>query len=69
VRVGTPLGEFPFEFRRVERRDGGIAVVGAMAGLESTVILGPEDLRAAARRLALPLAATAALLVLARARR
>lgn len=69
MKVGTPLGEYPFGFRRVERREGGVAIVGIVAGLESTVIVGRDDLLAVGRKLALPLAATAALLALARARR
>lgn len=44
VKVGTPLGEYPFEFRRIERRGGGVAVVGIVAGLESSVVLDREDL-------------------------
>jgi hypothetical protein len=61
VKVGTPLGEYPFEFRRVERRANGVAIVGHVAGLESSVVLDIDDLRAAARVLALPVAAVALL--------
>jgi chorismate-pyruvate lyase len=68
VRVGTPLGEYPFEFRRLERRGRGVAVVGNLAGLESSVVLGPEDVRALLRRSVLPLAAAALLLAYARSR-
>jgi hypothetical protein len=68
VRVGTPFGEYPFEYRRVERRPDGIAIVGTVAGIESTVVLDRDDAKRAARALALP-AAAAALLLLARARR
>ena len=68
VRVGTPLGEYPFEFRRLERRGRGVAIVGTLAGFESSVVLGPEDLGALLRRAALPLAATALLIGYARRR-
>lgn len=68
MRVGTPLGEYPFEFRRVERRDGGLAIVGTVAGLESTVVLGPDDLAGLLKRVALPLAAAAFLVAYARSR-
>jgi hypothetical protein len=68
VRVGTPLGEYPFVFQRVERRDGGLAIVGSVAGLESTVVLDRDDLAALAKRAALPLAAAALLVAVARAR-
>lgn len=45
MKVGTPFGDYPFEFRRVERRGDSIALVGIVAGLESSLILDREDLR------------------------
>lgn len=63
MRVGTPFGEYPFEYRRVERRPDGIAIVGTVAGIESTVVLDRDDARRAAKTLALPTAAAALLLV------
>lgn len=51
MKVSTPLGEYPFEFRRIERRGRSVVIVGTVAGLQSSVVLGAEDLRAAARRL------------------
>ncbi|HEY2716316.1 MAG TPA: hypothetical protein VGI73_08865 [Solirubrobacterales bacterium] len=68
MKVGTPLGEYPFVFQRLERRDGGLAVVGSVAGIESTVVIEPEDLAALAKRAALPLAAVALLAAYARSR-
>jgi hypothetical protein len=68
MKVGTPLGEYPFEFRRLERREGGFAVVGTVAGLESSVAIGGEDLLFLARKLALPLAAGALFLAYSRRR-
>jgi chorismate-pyruvate lyase len=68
MRVGTPLGEYPFEFRRVERRGDGLAVIGIVAGLESSVVVTVDDVRAAARRIAVPLGALALLLVYSRSR-
>jgi hypothetical protein len=68
MKVGTPFGEFPFEYRRVERREGGIAIVGQVAGVESRVVLDGGDARRAAKALAVP-AAAVALLLLARSRR
>jgi hypothetical protein len=67
VKVGTPFGEYPFEFRRLERRDGAVAVIGTVAGLESSVVFGREDLVRATKVL-LP-AAGAALVVHALRRR
>jgi hypothetical protein len=68
VKVGTPFGEFPFEYRRVERREDGVAIVGLVAGLESSVVLDRADARRAAKLLAVP-AAAASLLLLSRALR
>lgn len=68
VRVGTPLGEYPFEFKRLERRGRAVAIVGSLAGFESSVVVGPEDAAALLKRVALPLAAAALLLAYARSR-
>jgi hypothetical protein len=68
MRVGTPLGDYPFEFRRIERRRHSIAVVGIVAGLESSVIVDPGDVSALIRRVALPLSAVALLLAYRRSR-
>jgi hypothetical protein len=68
MKIATPLGEYPFVFQRLERRGRGVAVVGTVAGLESSVVLGSEDLEGLLKRAALPLAA-AALLVAYRRRR
>lgn len=67
MKVGTPFGEFPFEYRRIERRADGIAIVGKVAGLDSSVVFDQEDARRAAKALALP--AAAALLLFVRTRR
>jgi hypothetical protein len=66
VKVGTPFGEYPFEYRRVERRPGGeVALVGTVAGIESTVVFDRDD----ALRAGKAMGAAAALLVLIRALR
>jgi hypothetical protein len=64
VKVGTPFGEYPFLFRRVERREGGVALVGTVAGLQSSLVLDREDLDRAARKLAVSLGAAVLLLYL-----
>jgi CBS-domain-containing membrane protein len=69
MKVGTPFGEYPFEYRRVERRPDGIAIVGTVAGIESTVVLGKDDARRAAKALAVPIGAVALLLVARASRR
>jgi hypothetical protein len=68
VKVGTPLGTYPFAFRRLERRDEGLAIVGLVAGLESSVVVEAADLRAAIRWLGMPLAAVGLLALWARRR-
>jgi hypothetical protein len=59
MRVGTPFGEYPVKFKRVERREGSIVIVADMVGLESTLVLDREDLAKVMRKLALPVAALA----------
>jgi hypothetical protein len=66
VKVGTPFGEYPFVYRRLERREDGVAIVGTVAGVDSRVVLDHGDLRRAAIALGVPLAAGAALALLAR---
>lgn len=66
MKVGTPLGEYPFEFRRLERRGGAVAVVGLVAGLESSVSVDADDLKVLARKLAPALVGLALLLALRR---
>ena len=69
MKVNTPLGEYPFEFRGIERRGGTLVISGTVAGLQSSAVLGKEDLAAAAKVAAPPLAALAlAALALRRAR-
>jgi hypothetical protein len=68
VKVGTPFGEFPFEYRRVERREDGVAIVGQVAGVESAVVFDRTDALRAAKALAVP-TAMLTLALIARARR
>jgi hypothetical protein len=69
VRVGTPFGEYPFEYRRLERRADGLVVVGTVAGIESTVVFDKDDARRAAKALAVPVAALSFLLLARAVRR
>jgi hypothetical protein len=62
MKVGTPFGEYPFVYRKVERRDGEIAIVGTVAGVDSSVVFGRDDALQAGK----VLAAVAALAVAAR---
>lgn len=43
MKVGTPFGEYPFVYRKVERRDGEVAIVGTVAGVDSSVVLDRDD--------------------------
>jgi len=67
VKIGTPFGEFPFVYRKIERRDDGVAIVGTVAGVDSRVVFDRDDARRGAIALGVPLAALA-VLVLARGR-
>lgn len=68
MRVGTPFGEYPFRYRRVERRPDGLAIVGTVAGIDSAVVFDKDDARRAGVVLAVP-AAALAFALLARGRR
>ncbi len=69
MKVGTPFGEYPFKFRRLERRPDGLAVIGTVAGIDSTVVFDRDDAKGAAKVLAVPAAALALLLLARTARR
>jgi hypothetical protein len=43
MKVSTPFGEYPFVFRRVERREGEVALVGTVAGVDSSLVLDRDD--------------------------
>ena len=62
MKVGTPFGEYPFVYRKVERRDGEIAIVGTVAGVDSSVVFDRDD----ALQVGKVLGAAAALAVVAR---
>jgi hypothetical protein len=68
VKIGTPFGEFPFVYRKIERREDGVAIVGTVAGVDSRVVFDMEDAKRGAIVLGVPIAALAAL-ALARGRR
>jgi hypothetical protein len=68
VKVASPLGEYPFVFQKLERREGGVAIVGTMAGIEASILLDDDDLRTVAKAFAAPLA-VAAILIAWRSRR
>jgi hypothetical protein len=68
MKVGTPFGDYPFVYRRVERRDDGLAIVGTVAGVDSSVVLERDDALAAAKVLGAAVAVVVAARVLLRLR-
>ena len=68
MKIGPPFGEFPFVYRKIERRDDGVAIVGTVAGVDSRVVFDVDDAKRGAIALGVPLAAVA-VLALARSRR
>ena len=68
MKVGTPFGEYPFVYRRVERGDGEIAIVGTVAGVDSRVVFDRGDLVQAGKVLAGAVGVIAAARLLTRLR-
>jgi hypothetical protein len=60
VKVSSPIGELPFEPRKVSVKDGGLEIQGLMGAWPAHVHIGLDDLPALARLLARPAAAAAA---------
>lgn len=69
MRVDTPLGEYPFQIRRLERREEGVVIVGLIAGLKSDLILERRELLATAATVAAIFGSAAILGYLRRASR
>jgi hypothetical protein len=68
MKVLSPFGEYPFVFQRLERREGALAVVGTVAGVDSRVVFDGDDLRLVAKLAAVPVAGIAVALALRRLR-
>jgi hypothetical protein len=49
VRVTSPIGDFPFEPRRLRVENGGLVMEGAMGAWPATVRVEPADLPALLR--------------------
>lgn len=64
MKVSSPIGELPFEPRRVSLKDGGIEIDGLMGAWPAHVRIGIDDLPAFVRLLARPAAAAAAAAVI-----
>ncbi len=48
MKVSTPFGRHPFQFRYVEVKDGELSVIGTVVGLESGLVLERRELAIAA---------------------
>lgn len=64
MKVSSPIGELPFEPRKLTVRAGGIQIEGAMGASQAYVQIDARDLPALARLLARPAAVTAAATVI-----
>lgn len=64
MKVSSPIGELPFEPRKLTVRPGGIQIEGAMGAWPAYVQIDARDLPALARLLARPAAVTAAAAVI-----
>ena len=60
MTVSSPIGELPFEPRKLTVGPGGIQIEGAMGAWPAHVQIGVRDLPALTRLLARPAAVTAA---------
>ena len=64
MKVSSPIGELPFEPRKLTVRPGGVQIEGAMGAWPAYVQIDARDLPALARLLARPAAVTAAAAVI-----
>jgi len=64
MKVSSPIGELPFEPRKLTMRPGGIQIEGAMGAWPAYVQIDARDLPALARLLARPAAVIAAATVI-----
>jgi hypothetical protein len=60
MKVSSPIGELPFEPRKLTVRSGGIQIEGSMGAWPARVQIDARDLPALARLLARPAAVAAA---------
>jgi hypothetical protein len=62
MRVSSPIGDLPFEPRKLRLRDGGIEMDGVMGAWPAQVQISPADIPAILRLIAKPAAIVAAIL-------
>lgn len=57
MKVSSPIGDFPFEARRLRFKDGSLVVEGAMGAWPATVQVEPADLPMLLRLVPVPVLA------------
>jgi hypothetical protein len=64
MRVSSPIGDLPFEPRKLRLRNGGIQMEGVMGAWPAKVQIGLEDIPGILRLLAKPAGIAAAVLTI-----
>jgi hypothetical protein len=60
MKVSSPVGDFPFEVKRLRVRSGGLHLEGSMGAWPARVVIAPSDVPALLRVCAPPIAAAVA---------
>jgi hypothetical protein len=66
MKVSSPVGDFPFEVKRLRVRSGGLHLEGSMGAWPARVVIGPADAPALIRVAGTPVAAAIAATVVSR---
>jgi hypothetical protein len=66
MKVSSPVGDFPFEVKRLRVRSGGLHLEGSMGAWPARVVIGPTDVPALIRIAGAPLAVAIAATVVSR---
>lgn len=69
MKVSSPVGDFPFEARRLSVKDGRVVVEGAMGAWPTTVEVEPRDIVQLARLVPWPAIALGVIALAGLARR
>jgi hypothetical protein len=67
MRVTSPIGDYPYEIRKIRARGGRLVVEGGLGMWDTTFEIEPGDWVALARRAAAPLALAAGAVLATRA--
>lgn len=66
MKVSSPVGDFPFEVKRLRVRSGGVHLEGSMGAWPSRVVIGVGDVPSLLRAGATPIVAGVAAIALSR---